>query len=79
MVISEEEYYKRLKEYLKELDVEKPTTFFGSLGFHAIYEPKFRAKLREEKITVRWNKPSNKPSTFSDFSKRLSNIKNNNI
>ena len=53
MIISEEEYIKRLKKYLEEQGPNPGTTFFGSWGWHATKTNEFNAMLKEDGIRVK--------------------------
>ena len=53
MIISEEEYMKKLTKYLEEQGPNPATTFFGSWGWHATKTNEFNAMLKEDGIIVK--------------------------
>ena len=55
MIISEDEYFKRLYKYLKDEGPNPATTFFGSWGWHATKTNEFNALLKEDGIIVKDN------------------------
>jgi hypothetical protein len=52
MVISEKDYNERFDAYLKEQGPNPADTFFGAWGWYATKKNAFNAMLREDGITV---------------------------
>ena len=58
MTISEKEYYERFENYLKECGSNPGTTFFGAWGWYAARKNEFNAMLKEDGISVKYDRDS---------------------